>query len=310
MPNRDGDRRSPSDAERARVAIILCENAEFGALRDSVTWLPCTIAPCWTDAAVSCNAPSVAYCELDWNDPCERVSEGDDISFFTQHKTSSLPLQSASKMAWPVLDPQQRSVGSSRSSPGQLSCALVFTIPRLYHSQNCLRLSSKLSSASYAWNPAILGSLLQPPTICSSVTLFVLSFVYSSIFTCVLLYSSAQLVSRACSTSVWLQNHLWGLSRDILCNPNCGCHVWVTRSFCWVNTELNTTLAAALTTVPTRITRGDDETERCTPECSSELRTQTLRWKVLQQDRRARIQSTPQTDVARPFQTHPVRRSQ
>ena len=92
---------------------------------------------------------------------------------------------------------------------------------------------------------------------------------------------------------------MWGLSRDILCNPSCGCHVWVTRSFCWVNTELNTTLAAALTTVPTRINRGDDEMERCTPECGSELWTQTLRWKVLQQDRRARILSTPQTDVAR-----------
>ena len=65
------------------------------------------------------------------------------------------------------------SIGSSRSSPGQLSCALVFTIPRLYHSQNCLRLSSKIIfHVSYAWNPAILGSLLQPPTICLFVTLF------------------------------------------------------------------------------------------------------------------------------------------
>ena len=47
---------------------------------------------------------------------------------------------------------------SSRSLFGQLSCALIFTIPRLYHSQYCLRLSSRFSSASKAWNPAILGS--------------------------------------------------------------------------------------------------------------------------------------------------------
>ena len=61
----DGDLRGPGDAERVRAAVLPCENAEFGALRDSVTWLPCTIAPLWTDDAVSSNAPSVAYCELD-----------------------------------------------------------------------------------------------------------------------------------------------------------------------------------------------------------------------------------------------------
>ena len=36
--------------------------------------------------------------------------------------------------------------------------------------------------------------------------------------------------------------------------------------------------------------------------CSSELRTQSLRETILQSDRRARTPSTPQTDVARPFQ--------
>ena len=46
--------------------------------------------------------------------------------------------------------------------------------------------------------------------------------------------------------------------------------------------RLLTQLAAARKTVPTRITRGDRRTKRCTPDCSTELRTQTLTRKVLQ----------------------------
>ena len=63
-PMGDGDHHSPGDAERARVAIVLDENVEFGALRDSVRWLPCMIAPRWTDDAVSWSASPVAFCEL------------------------------------------------------------------------------------------------------------------------------------------------------------------------------------------------------------------------------------------------------
>ena len=60
----DGDRRSPGDAERAWVAIVLRENTEFGALRDSVVRLLCTMAPWWIDDVVSSSASPVAFCEL------------------------------------------------------------------------------------------------------------------------------------------------------------------------------------------------------------------------------------------------------
>ena len=71
---------------------------------------------------------------------------------------------------------------------------------------------------------------------------------------------------------------------------------------CWVNTELCTTLEAAFKTVPNQNQprwRWDGEGHT---NCNSDLRTQSLRETMLQSDRRARTPSTPQTDVARPFQ--------
>ena len=88
MPSRDGDRRGPGDAERARASAILGENAALGALLVTIKEPPGR-CPMWCmDDAVSASAVLATNCELACTESWDRVfllrPLGDNI-FNAQH---------------------------------------------------------------------------------------------------------------------------------------------------------------------------------------------------------------------------------
>ena len=81
MPSGDGDRRSPSEAERTLETEPRFAKAELGARCEIVAELPGNVPGRRIEDAVSLNAVPVANCELESTESWERVSDGDDIHF-------------------------------------------------------------------------------------------------------------------------------------------------------------------------------------------------------------------------------------
>ena len=81
MPNGDGDRCGPGEAEHALETERRFANAELGARCEIVAELPGNIPGRRIEDTVSLNAVLVANCELECTESWERVSDGDDILF-------------------------------------------------------------------------------------------------------------------------------------------------------------------------------------------------------------------------------------
>ena len=81
MPNGDGDRRGPGEAERALETERRFAKAELGARCEIVAELPGNVPGRCIEDVVSLNVVPIVNCELDCTESWERVSDGDDILF-------------------------------------------------------------------------------------------------------------------------------------------------------------------------------------------------------------------------------------
>ena len=177
-------------------------NVAFGVLVNHCTVTPGGGPVASTDDAVSSTSSLCCGGVVVVTEP-EPWSDGVDIFFFLQSLAKTDSLQNCS-CSFKSPNTQPISFSTARLSLESCTCALLNN-PNVTNRFLSWTASKTESSSQHA---LIQQNCLSHSLIISRLVCFLVCLKYSSILTCVLLYSSAQLASRAYSTSVKLRNHL------------------------------------------------------------------------------------------------------